>query len=184
MANGDADTEDRDTGDAEAALRTGIRDQWLVVSGWGASHADTGTPGPHVHLSTNDGRDPVLKTSQIPQLVDALNLVGGRIDRMWEEDGATWFTGDEPDDNDPAVIRQRRIKDLEFQDRVAASLPAVLAIITQAENSTDAMDSLAPLLGVDDVEVLARLSKFSLMSLTRGAQTARTEKLAELRQQP
>lgn len=131
-----------------------------------------------------DTGDPVLKTSQIPDLVDALNLVGGRIDRMWEEDGATWFTGDEPDDNDSAVIRQRRIRDLEFHDRVAASLPALLAIITQAENSTDAMESLAPLLGVDDVEALARLSRFSLLSMTRGAQTARTEKLAELRQQP
>lgn len=183
MANGDAETEDRDTGDAEVALRTGIRDQWLVVSGWGASHADTGTPGPHVHLGTNDGRDPVLRTSQIPELVDAVNLVGARIDRMWQEDGATWFTGDEPDDNDPAVIRRRRIKDLEFHDRVAANLPAVLAAITQAESSTDAAETLAPLLGVDDLEVLGRLSRFSWMSLTRGARAARAEKLAELRRQ-
>lgn len=183
MANGDADTEDRDTGNAEVGLRTGIRDQWLVVSGWGASHADTGTPGPHVHLSTSDGKDPVLRTSQVPELVDALDVVGERIDRMWEEDGATWFTGDEPNDNDPVVIRQRRVKDLEFHDRVAANLPAVLAVITQAESSTEAMEALAPLLGVDDVEVLARLSRFSWMSLTRGAQAARTEKLAELRQQ-
>ena len=36
----------------------------------------------------------MIKTSQIPDLVDALSLVGGRIDRMWEEYGATWFTGD------------------------------------------------------------------------------------------
>lgn len=69
----------------------------------------------------------------------------------------------------------------EFHDRVAANFSAVLAIITQAENSTDAMEALAPLLGVDDIEVLVRLSKFSLMSLNRGAQAARTEKLAELR---
>lgn len=43
-------------------------------------------------------------------------------------------------------------------------------------------EALAPLLGVDDIEILARLSKFPLKSLTRGAQAARTEKLAELRQ--
>lgn len=73
-------------------MRTGIRDQRLVVSGWGASHADTGTPGPHVNLSTNDGQTPVLKTSQIAELVDALHTVGGLIDRMWEKDGANWFT--------------------------------------------------------------------------------------------
>jgi hypothetical protein len=44
---------------AQAVVDTGIRDQRLVVSGWAASHADTGTPGPHVHLSTNDWQTPV-----------------------------------------------------------------------------------------------------------------------------
>lgn len=55
--------EDRDTVDPEVAMQTGIRDQWLVVSGWFASHADSGTRGSHVHLSTNDTRKPVHKTS-------------------------------------------------------------------------------------------------------------------------
>jgi hypothetical protein len=91
---------DGDDGDPQASLDTGIRNQRLVVAGWGASHADTGTPGPHVHLSTGDGHDPVLRTSQVPALVDALHAVGARIDRMWERDGADWFTGEEPDDND------------------------------------------------------------------------------------
>lgn len=91
-----ATQQESDDGDPVAAVRTRIRDQWLVVSGWGASHADAGTPGPHVHLSTNDGSTPVLRTSQVPDLVDALHTVGGRVDRMWEEDGPGWFTGDEP----------------------------------------------------------------------------------------
>jgi hypothetical protein len=84
--------------DAQVAMDTGIRDQRLVVSGWFASHADTGTRGPHVHLGTGDGGDPVLRTSQIPELVDALNLVGGRIDRMWETDGAEY--------RDPVPVRR------------------------------------------------------------------------------
>jgi hypothetical protein len=103
--------------DAQVAMDTGIRDQRLIVSGWFASHADSGTRGPHVHLGTGDGRDPVLRTSQIPELVDALNLVGGRIDRMWETDGAEYPFPDAPDDNDPAVIRRRRIDHLTFFDR-------------------------------------------------------------------
>ncbi len=93
--------EDRDTGDAQVALRTGIRDQRMVVSGWFASHANSGTRGPHVHLDTNDGKTPVLRTSQIPELVDALNVVGERIDRLWETDGADYPFGEAPDDNDP-----------------------------------------------------------------------------------
>ncbi len=178
------DEEAADDGDAEASLETGIRDQRLNIAGWFASHADTGTRGPHVHLGTNDGRNPVLSTRQIPELIAALTLVAERIDRLWEKDSAEYPFGDEPDDNDPAVIRQRRIADLELHDRVAANLPEVLALITQAESSADAMGPVGALLGVDDVEALARLSRFSLWSLTRGGQAARTRKLAELRQQP
>ncbi len=90
-------------------------------------------------------------TSQIPDLVDGLNVVADRIDRLWEADGADYPFGDEPDDNDPAVILQRRIEGLEFHDRVAANLPEVLTLLTLAENSDDAMDSLAPLLSVDEI---------------------------------
>ncbi len=179
----DGDEETTDHGDAHASLETGIRDQWLNIGGWFASHADTGTPGPHVHLGTNDGRDPVLKTNQIPELVAALTRVAERIDRLWETDGAEYPFGDEPDDNDPAVIKRRRIADLELHDRVAANVSEVLALITQAENSDDAMGPVGALLGVDDIQALARLSRFSLFTLTRGAQAARTRTLAELRQQ-
>lgn len=173
--------EQPDDGDTQAALRTGIRDQWLVVSGWGASHADSGTPGPHVHLSTNDGSSPVLKTSQITDLVDALHAVGGRIDRMWEEDGKNWFTGDEPDDNDPAVRRQGRIADLELHSVIADRWTEVAKILLEAADTDEAIKLLAPVLGVDEVQVLARLSRFSLFTVTRGARAARERTLQDLR---
>jgi hypothetical protein len=176
---GEANNDD----DLERALPTGIRDQLLVVVGWGASHADTGTPGPHVHLATNDGRDPVLKTSQIPDLVDALHAVGRRIDRAWAEDGETWFTGDEPDDNDPAVIRQKEIDRLEFFDRLQAHFPEVAAILLRSENRLDASAAIAPLLGVDEVEVETRLDRMPLFSLTQIGRAARAARLAELRGQ-
>jgi hypothetical protein len=170
--------------DAQAALGTGIRDQRLVVSGWGASHADTGTPGPHVHLSTNDRQNPVLRTSQIPELVDALHVVGARIDRMWERDGETWFTGDEPDDNDPAVIRQRRIDHLVLLDNLRAHLPEVVAILLRSDDLHDASAAIAPLLGIDEVEVSYRLNSINLFAMTRAPSEARTTQLADLRRQP
>ena len=142
-SEGPATQQEPDDEDAQA-VDTGIRDQRLVVSGWRASHADTGTPGPHVHLSTNDSQNPVLKTSQIPELVDALHKVGGRIDRMWEQDGATWFTGDEPDDNDPAVIRQRRIDHLVLLDNLRAHFPEIAEILLQSQDMHDASAAIAP----------------------------------------
>jgi hypothetical protein len=171
-----------DDGSAETAVRTGIRDQWLVVSGWGASHADTGTPGPHVRLGTNDGRDPVLKTSQISDLVDALHTVGGRIDQMWEMDGSTWFTGDEPDDNDPAVQRQHRIESLELHTLIADHWAEVATLLEDADNTDQAMERIGSLLGVDETRILILFHRFSLFTLTRGARQARARTLAELRE--
>ena len=174
--------DERDDGDAQAALRTGIRDQWLVVSGWGASHADSGTPGPHIHLSTNDGSNPVIKTSQIPDVVEALHKVGGRIDQMWKRDGETWFTGDEPDDNDPAYRRQRRVEDLELHSRIADQWTEVARILLEAADTDEAVALLALMLGVDEVQVLSRLNRFSLFTVTRGARAAREQSLKDLRE--
>jgi hypothetical protein len=179
--------ENLDDEDAQVALATGRHGQRLVVSGWISSHADTGTPGPHVHLSTNDGDDAVLKTSQIPGLIDGLGLVSKRIDAIWEVHGEellrTQFA-DAPDDNDPAVIRQKRIDDLEFADRVAANLDEIIAIIVAAEGLHEAMDQVGELLGASPEQAHARLSRFSLFRLTRAAQTQRTEKLRQLRREP
>jgi hypothetical protein len=168
----------------EVPLDTGIRDQKLVVTGWFASHADTGTPGPHVHLSTNDRRNPVLKTSQIPDLVEALRVVGGHIDRMWDDKGDTWFTGDEPDDNDPAVIRQRRIDHLVFLDNLQTNFSEIAEILLRSEDMHEATAAIAPLLGVDEVEALGRLNSINLFAMTRIPSEARRKELKNLREHP
>lgn len=181
---GSAGPSDEDPEDTQASLDTGIRDQTLVVSGWFASHADSGTPGPHVHLRTNDRRNPVLKTSQIPDLVDALHTVGGRIDRMWDEEGATWFTGGEPDDNDPAVIRQRKIDELVLLDNLRTHFSEIAEILLRSEDMHDASTAIAPLLGIDEVEVTYRLNSINLFAMTRVPNEAGRKKLADLRRQP
>jgi hypothetical protein len=172
--------EDRDTGDAQVAMRTGIRDQRLVVSGWFASHADTGTPGPHVHLSANDSQNPVLKTSQIPELIDALNLVGERIERLWETDGADYPFGDS-DDNDPAVIRQRRIDHLVLLDNLRAHFSEIAEILLRSQDMNVASTAIAPLLGIDEMEVTYRLNSINLFAMTRRPSEARVKELAGLR---
>ena len=177
-------TPDDEPHETEVALDTGLRDQRLVVSGWFASHADSGTPGPHVHLSTNDKRNPVLKTSQIPELVEALQVVGGHIDRMWEEKGETWFTGDEPDPNDPTVIRQRQIEQLVFLDNLRANFSQIAEILLQSEDMHGASAAIAPLLGMDEVEILGRLNSINLFAMTRVPTEAGREKLKDLREQP
>lgn len=73
--------------EAEAFLDTGIRGQRLVINGWFASHADCGSPGPHVRLNASGDMDAVLTTGQIPALVEGPTTVAERIDRMWERDG-------------------------------------------------------------------------------------------------
>jgi hypothetical protein len=155
MDQGKTDSLESDHEDLEAVVQTGIRDQRLRVVGWGARHADTGTPGPHVHLRTND---PVLKTSQIPDLVDALkSWANGSTGCV--RNGETWFTGDEPDDNDPAMIRQKKIDHLTLFDRLQAHVSEVAAIFLRSEDLHDASAAIAPLLGLDELEVEVRLNK-------------------------
>ena len=115
-------------------------------------------------------------------VVDALRKVGGRIDQMWEKDGATWFTGDEPDDDDPAYRAIKRIDDLELHSRIADRWTEVARILLEAADTDEAVALLAPVLGVDEVQVLTRLNRFSLFTVTRGARAARAESLKDLRQ--
>ncbi len=107
--------------------------------------------------------------------------MGGRIDRMWEEDGESWFTGDEPDDNDPAVQRQRRIEDLELHSLIADHWTEVATILGEAADTNEAIERIAHLLGVEQPQVLARLNRFSLFTLTRASRAARNDTLRELR---
>lgn len=177
---------DDDT-DAEVALDTGIRGQRLLIQGWFASHADSGTAGPHVRLGATGEMDPVLRTDQIPAVIDGLNTVAERIDRQWARDGEAFLQdtnfAEAPDPNDPAVQRERRVEDLELHSLIADHWNEVAPILLDAENTDDAVSRIASLLDVDEVRVLVRLSRFSLFSLTRGGRERRAETLEALRRE-
>ncbi|WP_248583121.1 hypothetical protein [Nocardioides sp. InS609-2] len=172
--------------DASASMDTGIHGQSLNISGWFASHADTGRPGPHVRLGAyrSTMRDAVLKTSQIPELIDCLNLVAERIDRQWERDRDEFlktFPSDAPDPNDPAVIRRRRIEHLELNELVAAHITEVVELVVGAADIHEASDSVAALLDVDPMAIQVHLLNHSLFGLTRDSRAAQDRKLGELR---
>lgn len=175
--------------DATASMETGIDGQILNINGWFASHADTGRPGPHIHLSTGGSsnmRGAVLKTSQVPELIDCLNLVAERIDEQWDRQGDDFMRtfGDAPDDNDPAVIRQRRINHLVLLDNLQAHFLEIAEILLRSDDLHEASTAIAPLLGIDEAEVSYRLNSINLFAMTRTASEARTEELEHLRQQP
>lgn len=179
--------DDDDDTDAEVALDTGIRGQRLLIHGWFASHADSGTAGPHVRLGASGEMDPVLRTDQIPALIDGLNAVAERIDRQWARDGQGFLRdtnfAEAPDPNDPAVQQQRRVEDLELHSLIADHWTEIAPILFDAENTDDAIARIAALLDVDEIRVLVRLSRFSLFSLTRGARERRTQTLEALRRE-
>lgn len=172
--------------DATASMETGVYGQVLNIDGWFASHADTGTPGPHVRLLTSGINGAVLKTSQVPELIECLNLVAERIDRQWERDGDAFRRdfGDAPDDNDPAVIRQRRIDHLILLQNLRTHLSEIADILLRSQDMHDASTAIAPLLGIDETEVTHRLNSINLFAMTRTPSEATAKELAELRQQP
>jgi len=175
--------------DATASMETGVHGQILNIKGWFASHADTGRPGPHLHLSvggSSNMRGAVLKTSQIPELIDCLNLVAERIDNQWEAQGDDFLRtfGDEPDDNDPAVIRQRRVDHLILNQKIAEHITEIVDVVVRADDIHDATSSIAALLGVEEMALQAHLLNFSLFALTRATRAAQAEQLQELLEQP
>ena len=174
--------------DAEAVLDNGIRGQRLLINGWFASHADSGAPGSHVRLHASGDMDAVLKTSQIPALVEGLNAVAERIERKWKREGEDFLEATNfakaPDPNDPAIQRQRRIEDLELHSLIADHWAEIATVMVDAHNTTEAIERIGSILGVDPVQVLVRLSRFSLFTLTRGAREARAGTLEELRESP
>ncbi len=177
---------DDDDEDAHATVATGIRNQCLCVDGWFASHADSGTPGPHIRLRTTDGRDAVLAVDQVPTLIEALTAVARRIERLWDRDGAR-YTEDvlrhSPDPNDPEVQRKGEIRRLELVDAVAANARDIVELVRRADSTDEALASVASLLEIDEVDVLITLARFDLLSLTQPAAARRTERLARLRDQ-
>lgn len=171
--------------DATARIKTGIYGQILNINGWFASHADTGTPGPHVRLLANGRNGAVLKASQVPELIDCLDLVAERIDRQWERDGDEYLRGfgDAPDDNDPVVIRERRMDDLVFLENLRTHFAEIAEILLRSEDMHDASTAIAPLLGIDEVEVTGRLNSINLFAMARVPSEAGNKELARLRQQ-
>jgi hypothetical protein len=171
-----------DSDEATAAVRTGRHGQQLICEGWFASHADSGTPGPHVHLRTSDREDPVLRTDQVPDFVKALCLVSERIERMWAVDGDQYAEDvvlRSPDPQDPEVVRRRRVEHWTFTQRIADNLPDVIRLLSQASSTDEALVEIAALLGVEEAEVMYRLARFDMLTLTRAAYERRLELLDE-----
>ena len=180
--HGSTPEDESDAEEATAAVETGRRGQRLICEGWFASHADSGTPGPHIHLRTSDGQDPVLRSDQVPELAEALSVVAERIERMWEVDGAEYAENvvlRSPDPQDSEVSRHRHLERLRFTQRIAENLPEVVRLLTQASSTDEALVDIGALLGVDEAEVMVRLARFDLLSLTCAATERRLHLLAE-----
>ena len=141
-----------------------------------------------MRLHASGEMDAVLKTSQVPALISAVNEVAARIDRQWAADGEEYLRttnlAQAPDPNDPAVQHDRRIQDLELHSMIADKWSDIATLVAEAENTDDAIERIAAHLGVDEIQVLVRLSRFSLFTLTRGAREARARTLDELRDTP
>lgn len=178
-----ADANPDDTED-EASIRveTGRRGQRLICEGWFASHADSGTPGPHLHLRTSDRQALVLRTDQVPAVVSALTTVAERIERQWSMDGDQYAADvvlRAPDPQDPEVSRQLRRKRLRLTQTVFDNLPDVLRLLTEADSTDEALVRIGALLDVDEAEVMVSLARFDLLQLTRPATERRLNELRE-----
>jgi PAS domain-containing protein len=176
-----SDDDDQDGRDAVVTVETGRAGQRLVCEGWLASHADSGTPGPHVHLRTSDGEPPVLRTDQLPVFVAALTTVAERVDHLWETEGdgyAAEVVLRSPDPQDPRVAHERARNRLRFTQAVLDNLSDVMRLLTEATSTDEALVAAATLLGVDEAEVMVGLARFDLLTLTRPATERRLRELA------
>lgn len=174
--------DDQDDGDPVAVVETGRAGQRLVCEGWFASHADSGTPGPHVHLRTSDRETPVLRTDQLPAFFAALTKVAERVERLWEIEGdryAAEVVLRSPDPQDPSVAEERARNRMRFTQAVLDNLSDVMRLVTEATSTDEALVRVAALLGVDEAEVMVRLARFDLLALTRPATERRLRALAD-----
>ena len=173
---------DDDDGFAEVSIPTAHTGQRLTFSGWYASRADSGNPGPHVHLHASDGGPVVVRSDQVSDVVAALTTVAERIERQYAVDGEQYaeeVVRRAPHPEDPQVITEVRRGRLAFKQAVLEHLPDVMRAITQASSTDEAIDGVARLLDVDEVEVMVGLARFDLLSLTRPATERRLEELAQ-----
>ncbi|XBB69271.1 hypothetical protein ABFU82_08180 [Nocardioides sp. WV_118_6] len=157
---------------AQGTMPSARRDRSVVVDGWFASHADAGTPGPHLRLRASDFEELVIRTDQVPMLCALLTAVAGRIDAQWAVDGEQYadeVVRQSPDPQDPAVERAAALDRLRFAAAVGDRADEVLALVRGADSTDEAVDAVAALLDVDPAQVLVRLARFNLLGLTRPA---------------
>jgi len=174
----DADHSDSPDEDARVSVDTGRRGQRLICEGWFASHADSGTPGPHVHLRTSDAEDAVIRTDQLPNVVAALTTVAALVDRQWAREGdhyAAEVILRAPDPQDADVAEERRRRGLRFTQAVQENLADVLRLVMEATSTDEALINVASLLDLDEGAVMVGLARFDLLALTRPATERRLE---------
>ena len=166
---------------AQGSMPSARRGRSIVVDGWFASHADAGTPGPHLRLRASDFEELVVRTDQVPLLCALLQAVAEKIDAQWAVDGeeyAETVVRQSPDPQDPEVERASALDRLRFAAAVGEQAEEVLALVRAADSTDEAVDAVAALLDTDPVQVLVRLARFNLLGLTRPAVQRRTELLA------
>lgn len=166
---------------AQGSMPSARRGRSVVVEGWFASHADAGTPGPHLRLRASDLEELVVRTDQVPLLCALLQSVAERTEARWAADGERY--ADEvvrraPDPQDPEVERAAALDRLRFAAAVDERAEEVLALVRAAGSTDEAVEAVAALLGTDPAQALVRLARFNLLGLTRPAVRRRTELLA------
>lgn len=60
----------------------------------------------------------------------------------------------------------------------------IAEILLRSQDMHDASTAIAPLLGIDEMEVTYRLNSINLFAMTRAPSEAIAKELADLRQQP
>lgn len=168
--------------DPQGAMPSARRDRSVVVEGWFASHADAGTPGPHLRLRASDLEDVVIRTDQVPLLCALLQSVAERTEARWAVDGERYaeeVVRRVPDPQDPAVERAAALDRLRFAAAVDAHAEEVLDAVRSAGSTDEAVAAVARLLDADPAQVLVRLARFNLLGLTRPAARRRAELLAD-----
>jgi hypothetical protein len=165
--------DNRDEGDgAQVAIETGRRGQRLIFEGWFASHADSGTPGPHVHLRTSDGETAVVRADQVPAVIEALTQAAQHVESQWATHGDEYAADvvlRSPDPQDPVEAERQRQRRLRFVQAVHDNVTEVMRLLTAASSTDDAIESIAALLRVEEVDVLVGLARFDLFTLTHPA---------------
>ena len=165
--------DDRDDGDySQIAIDTGRRGQRLIFEGWFASHADSGTPGPHVHLRTSDQETIVVRSDQVPSVIDALTKAAQHVQGQWAEHGDEYAADvvlRAPDPQDPAALEAQGQARLRFTQAVHDNLTEVMRLLITASSTDEAIDSIAAMLKIEDVHVMVGLARFDLLALTRPA---------------